>query len=203
MSLIGTRGLERWARAVYEQAGIEDLWLDFFCITCNLTTSGQQVLDAGPVWRAVRASAALPGIFLPVLHEGHVLVDGAVVNNLPGDVARDRGCHTVVVADVSPEDAFRYEIDRFPSPWGYFLNLLAPRSRRRRIPGIVSTRMRLPAVSSADRARRSMAEADLCLKPPVARSPGAGSVTRAARARRPCRSRCPRCRRSPTRRGCS
>ena len=44
----------------------------------------------GMLWRALRASVALPGILPPVTHHGHLLVDGGVMNNLPVDVMREQ-----------------------------------------------------------------------------------------------------------------
>ncbi len=44
----------------------------------------------GPLWQAVRASSTIPGIWAPVLWDGHVLVDGAVLNNLPADLLAER-----------------------------------------------------------------------------------------------------------------
>lgn len=167
MSLVRTRRLERWARSIYGDTDIDDLWFDFFCVACNLTTSEMQVLDQGPLWRAVRASSSLPGVFLPTLVDGAVLVDGGLLNNLPGDLARARGCRRVIVVDVSRESGFRCDLDAFPSPGGFLLNLLKPAGRRRRVPSLMATLMRLPVVSSAECARRAKAAADLCLRPPV------------------------------------
>ena len=45
----------------------------------------------GPLWRAVRASTALPAIFPPMIADDReVLVDGNVMNNMPLDVMRER-----------------------------------------------------------------------------------------------------------------
>jgi NTE family protein len=51
--------------------------------------SGQRVIfDQGPVTEAVRASISIPGVFTPVLKDDMVLVDGAVIDRLPVEVAR-------------------------------------------------------------------------------------------------------------------
>jgi len=52
---------------------------------------GEEVIhEHGPLWPAVRASLALPGIFPPVYGAGDLLIDGSAVNNVPVDVMRDR-----------------------------------------------------------------------------------------------------------------
>jgi len=83
---------------------IEDLLLRFFCISSNLNRAGEVIHERGPLWPAVRASLALPGIFPPVYAAGDLLIDGGALDNVPADVMRGRvgnGC--IVAVDVSPE----------------------------------------------------------------------------------------------------
>jgi NTE family protein len=68
---------------------IEDLWLPFFCVSSNLTTGTTHVHRHGPLWRALRASLAIPGLLPPVVEPEGVLVDGAMMNNMPADVMAD------------------------------------------------------------------------------------------------------------------
>jgi NTE family protein len=51
----------------------------------------------------VRASSAIPGIFEPVAHAGKILVDGGVIDNIPIDVAREKGADVVVAVDISQD----------------------------------------------------------------------------------------------------
>ena len=83
---------------------IEDLPLRFFCISASLTRAEAVVHERGPLWPAVRASLALPGIFPPVYAAGDLLIDGAAIDNLPVDVMRGRvGGGSIIAVDVSPE----------------------------------------------------------------------------------------------------
>jgi len=52
-------------------------------IATDLDTGEEVVLASGPVDRALLASAALPGLFPPIEHDGRLLVDGAVTNSVP------------------------------------------------------------------------------------------------------------------------
>lgn len=52
------------------------------------------------VIKAVRASSSIPGIFAPINIDGHLLVDGGVVNNCPADIARHLGATKVVAVDL-------------------------------------------------------------------------------------------------------
>ena len=49
----------------------------------DLDTGEEVVFAAGPLQPALLASAALPGIFPPIRHDGRTLVDGAVVDTVP------------------------------------------------------------------------------------------------------------------------
>ena len=65
---------------------LQDLWIPYFCITTDITESKMRVHTSGSLWRYVRSSMSLSG-FLPPLCDpvdGHLLLDGGYVNNLPG-----------------------------------------------------------------------------------------------------------------------
>jgi NTE family protein len=59
----------------------------------------ESVLEQGPLRRAVAASAAIPGLFQPVLADGRILIDGGVSNPLPFDRLGE-DCGIVVAVDV-------------------------------------------------------------------------------------------------------
>ena len=88
---------------------IERLKIPFVSVATDLNRGVQVVLDHGPVARAVRASCAIPGVFQPVSHQGRVLVDGGVVNNIPIAVARSKGADVVIAVDIS-ENVTNYDI---------------------------------------------------------------------------------------------
>lgn len=70
-------------------------------VTATDLNSGQAIqMTDGSVIDAVRASLSLLGIFKPVHHEQHRLVDGGFLNHLPVDLARDLGAEIVIAVDV-------------------------------------------------------------------------------------------------------
>jgi NTE family protein len=73
----------------------------FRCVATQLETGKPFVLDHGNLARALRATMSVPGIFTPVEWEGHVLVDGGLVDNLPTDVAREMGADVVIAVHFS------------------------------------------------------------------------------------------------------
>jgi predicted acylesterase/phospholipase RssA len=65
----------------------EDLWRRFFCVATCLSSLEERVLTEGLLWKNIRASLSIPGIFPPIsTPEAELLVDGAVMNNLPVDL---------------------------------------------------------------------------------------------------------------------
>ena len=80
-----------------------DLKLPLALMTVDLRSGQEVVLREGSVIEAVRATISLPGFFVPVDLDGHRLVDGGVLNNVPVDVAKEMGAEVVFAVDVLPD----------------------------------------------------------------------------------------------------
>jgi NTE family protein len=93
--------LEAWVKKHIKPANIEQLKIPFAAVATDLNWGQEVVLDRGSVARAVRASSAIPGVFQPVQHQGKILVDGGVVDNIPISVARAKGADIVIAVDIS------------------------------------------------------------------------------------------------------
>ena len=153
-SLIRGRRLEQDLMSRYGDTCIEDLWIGFFCVSSDLTRARAKVHRDGPIWKAVRASIALPGVFEPVVDGKHLLVDGAVLNNLPADVMRQLGGGWVIAVDVSPERDLEVRTDRLPEPWKVVLGWLLPFARPPEHPNIVDLMMRTTLLGSVEKIDR-------------------------------------------------
>ncbi|XP_037832626.1 patatin-like phospholipase domain-containing protein 7 isoform X3 [Kryptolebias marmoratus] len=88
--------------SIFRDKQIEDLWLPYFNITTDITASSMRVHTDGSLWRYVRASMSLSGYLPPLCDpkDGHLLMDGGYINNLPADVARSMGAKVVIAIDV-------------------------------------------------------------------------------------------------------
>ncbi len=93
--------LEEFVRTKVSAVNIENLKIPFAAVATDLNRGTRVVIDHGPVARAVRASSAVPGLFNPVEHQGRLLVDGGVIDNIPISVARERGADIVIAVDIS------------------------------------------------------------------------------------------------------
>lgn len=170
VSMIRGRKVEKILREMYGDARIEDLWLPYYCVTSNLTRAVAEVHTEGELWRWVRASVSIPGIGPPAFHKGELHVDGAILNNLPGDVMR-RACKgQVVVVDVSHDASLSVapDVNEFPSGWELLRHRLGfGRGLAPAVPGLFDILFRTAMLASSHASRQARESADLCLIPPV------------------------------------
>jgi NTE family protein len=88
VSLFDGDAFTRKQQEIFGKYKIENLWLPFFCVSCNLTKSTAVVHRSGKLWKKIRASTSVPGIFPPVVINGQLHLDGGIVNNLPVDLLK-------------------------------------------------------------------------------------------------------------------
>jgi NTE family protein len=79
--------------------------IPFRCVATDLNSLEPVNFAFGPLPQAVRASISIPGVFPPVqARNGHYLVDGGILDNLPTDVLK-RDLHADVILAIHLEDA--------------------------------------------------------------------------------------------------
>lgn len=163
IALVRGRKVAKLLRTHFGQARIEDLPRPFFCISSDLTTGRVHVHGGGSLWRALRASASLPGIVPPVIARGHVLVDGGVMNNLPVDIMQKHRVGKLIASDVTGDVDFSVRDARYGehSPWKLLWR------RMRGTPSIVDILMRTGTLGSEAQRRMVRDEADLLFEPPL------------------------------------
>ncbi|MFG1603217.1 patatin-like phospholipase family protein [Actinoplanes sp. NPDC049265] len=100
-ALFDTRHLAAFLDELLDGRDFDQLIRPFAAVACDLTTGARVVMRDGPVSTAVLASAAIPGVFPPVMRDDRMLVDGGLVDMVPARLARDLGADIVVAVDVS------------------------------------------------------------------------------------------------------
>jgi NTE family protein len=85
VALIRARKARRMLQSVFDERRIEDLELDYFCVSADLVAAEPVVHREGPLWEAVGASMSLPGLVPPMVSADRLLVDGGVLDNFPVD----------------------------------------------------------------------------------------------------------------------
>jgi NTE family protein len=102
--------LEEFLKTKLKVKNLEDLQLPLYPVATDLMTGKTVTLEKGSVARAVRASSAIPGVFVPVQFAGRTLIDGGVTNNLPIEIARQKGADVVIAVNLS-QDVKNVQID--------------------------------------------------------------------------------------------
>ncbi len=165
IALLRGRKASQMLKANFGDILIEELPKPFFCVSSDLTTGRIHEHRAGPLWRALRASVALPGILPPVIHHGHLLVDGGVMNNLPVDVMRGHaiGAGPIIACDITGEiDLQAREENYGERPWRWLI-----KDRMKGHPSLISILMRSGTVGSEAQRRVVREQADYLIEPPM------------------------------------
>ena len=157
----GHKVRDRLARH-FGDADIADLPLPFFCVSADLTAGAPYIHDHGRVRDALRASVALPGLLPPVILDGRVLVDGAVVKNFPSDVMRERRPGALVGVDVTRANGLTVEQAARPPFWPWLLS-----GGWRKGPPIVSILMRSATIMTGRDIEAARLASDLYVAPEV------------------------------------
>ncbi|KAA0256933.1 patatin-like phospholipase family protein [Deferribacter autotrophicus] len=80
---------------------IEDAHIPLYIVATDLETGKPVVFSKGSLFKAVRASISIPGIFSPFRINGQVLVDGGVSNPLPIDILHKKGYKRICAIDLN------------------------------------------------------------------------------------------------------
>lgn len=163
IALFRGRKVARLLRENFGAARIEDLPVRYFCVTSDLTAGVPKAHRSGPLWRALQASVAIPGLLPPVVFDGHLHVDGGIMNNLPIDVMAQMGRGPVVGVDVAGDENMSAPEGDY-SESGLFELL---RRLKSGTPGIVHILLRTGTVGNAFHRRAAQAQADLLIEPPL------------------------------------
>lgn len=167
MSLLSSRGSARAGEMLYGDVEIEDLWIRFFCVSSNLSTATAMIHRRGPLRFAVTASASLPGVTVPVLVDGQLLVDGALLNNVPGDLLAELGCGRTMISEVSVEQDQTFTCERVPTVWEVVSGRFRRKKPSKRFPSMLEILVRAAMLASIRREQETLKNVDLSFHPPI------------------------------------
>lgn len=90
-----------YLRETFGNPAIESLDKSFVAVATDLYRGREIWLQDGPLWDAVRASIAIPGMLTPVSWRDRWLTDGALVNPVPVSVCHALGADVVIAVNPS------------------------------------------------------------------------------------------------------
>ena len=145
----------------YGDMDMADTVRPFFAVSTNLTSGKIEVHRRGLMRRAMRASIAIPGLLPPIVIDGQVLVDGAVLNNLPTAVMRQMNGGPIIGVDMSQARGVNPEVIQHPPSLWRFIGTGA----WRRGPPIVSILMRSATLTTDAEIEVSRGATDILVQP--------------------------------------
>ncbi|HEV7322686.1 MAG TPA: patatin-like phospholipase family protein [Ensifer sp.] len=169
-ALLDHKVLDRTLQAEYGDVLIEDLWLPFFALSTNLSNGQPHVHRRGRLWQAVRASGSIPGVLPPFFTaDGDMLVDGAIMNNLPLEQMKELKAGPNVVVSLGADGPRKHHVDydSIPGASELTVRLLNPfgRAGLPKVPNLIQV---ITASMLAHRPHEvELGERDLLMSPPV------------------------------------
>ena len=163
VSLRAGRKVSKLLKEAFGERDIEDLPLPFYAVSSNLTAGALHVHERGTLWKALRATCAIPGVLPPLFEDGQVLVDGGVIDNLPVGEMRKRLAGDIIAVDVAGNYRLESQMDETElPPWW---RLLPEWFGHRKRPSIAQILLRSGMVNSVATLQRQRKQTKLLLKP--------------------------------------
>jgi len=100
--LLSNASMGRFIKANFPVQIFEELKIPFAAVACDLEKGDEVILkDTGDLALAIRASCAIPGVFVPVTDPlGRQLIDGGVVSPMPTRAVKNLGADIVIAVDL-------------------------------------------------------------------------------------------------------
>ncbi|XP_017765183.1 PREDICTED: neuropathy target esterase sws isoform X1 [Eufriesea mexicana] len=170
-SMFSGKDFNSTIQATFGDTYIEDLWLPYFTITTDITDSCMRTHTHGSLWRYIRASMSLSGYMPPMCDpvDGHLLLDGGYVNNLPADEMLRQGAHHILAIDVgSQDDTDLTNYGDSLSGWWLLWKRWNPFATPVKVPNLPDIQSRLAYVSCV-RQLEEVKNSDYCeyIRPPI------------------------------------
>ncbi|XP_062701691.1 neuropathy target esterase sws isoform X1 [Aedes albopictus] len=170
-SMFSGRDFNQTIRGTFGDVCIEDLWIPYFTLTTDISASCARTHTHGSLWRYVRSSMSLSGYMPPLCDpkDGHLLLDGGYVNNLPADVMRAQGAAHIIAIDVgSQDDTDLTDYGDDLSGWWLLYKRWNPFTSPVKVPNLPDIQSRLAYVSCV-RQLEEVKKSDYCeyIRPPI------------------------------------
>ncbi|HEV8122821.1 MAG TPA: cyclic nucleotide-binding and patatin-like phospholipase domain-containing protein [Gemmatimonadales bacterium] len=172
VSLMSGRRAGRMLKMMFGDQLIENLWLNYFCVSTNLSRAELMIHRHGPVRRWLRASISIPGTAPPLIDDtGDLLIDGGVLDNVPVAAMRDLGDSEIIAVDVSPDIdlVVKAGMKLAPSPWRMLTDRILRRKVAHDFPSLFQILYRTSLLSSIRTGKGGRGAVALYLEPPTSR----------------------------------
>jgi len=145
------RKIKELLKLIIGDIEFRDLKIPLSCVTTDIMTGEEVIIDQGSVVEAVRASISIPVIFTVAKWKGRYLVDGGLVNPVPVSVLKRMGADFIIAVNVIPD-----------------INDRTQQAKTIKEPNIISVIMQSIYISAYLLVAPSLAGADIVIKPQLA-----------------------------------
>ncbi|WP_372882271.1 patatin-like phospholipase family protein [Psychromonas sp.] len=121
------------AGSVGEFTHFDNLPIPYRAVATDIATAEAVVLNSGSLVQAMKASSTVPGVVYPTVIDERLLVDGAIVNNMPVDVAKLMGADIVIAVDIGSPLLDKKDINLTVDVLDQLSNILTINTTRRQI----------------------------------------------------------------------
>ncbi|MFJ4143796.1 patatin-like phospholipase family protein [Pseudomonas sp. NPDC089734] len=103
-------------RDIVGDINIEDLRIPYTAVATDLTNQQEIWFQEGCLHQAMRASAAIPSLFTPVMQGSRMLVDGGLLNPLPIVPVVSSHCDLIVAVNLNATHQQQYQLPTIERP---------------------------------------------------------------------------------------
>lgn len=103
-------------REIVGEINIEDLSIPFTAVSTDLTNQQEIWFQEGCLHQAMRASAAIPSLFTPVIQGKRMLVDGGLINPLPIVPVVSSHCDLIIAVNLNSTNQQHYQLPVIERP---------------------------------------------------------------------------------------
>lgn len=168
VSLLAGRRMRRLIEG-HAAVDIEDLPLPFFCLSSRLDDGTPTEHRSGSLARALRATASMPGILPPTVVDGHLAVDGSVLNSLPVDLMWREPVGRVIAVTLTANRSREVSYAETPGAWRLLLSRLLPFGPHPAVPALMTILLKSTELATLRTVEEQGTRASLLLRPEVHR----------------------------------
>lgn len=158
---------------VFGKVKIENLWLPFFSVACNLAKNSAVIQRRGMLWEKIRSSTSIPGVFPPVVSKGQIYLDGGIANNLPVELMKkiSDSIKTIIAVELihNVPDEKGYNFPPILPFWKVLLSKLRLGYKSYKFPNFIDTFLKSLLVGSSVKQLENSLAADILIKPDLSK----------------------------------
>lgn len=166
ISIYDCAALTKALKETFRDQYIEDIEIPYYVLVTNLSTSQEILVSQGLIWKSLRCSASLPGLYPPFVENGEILIDGGMINNLPTDHMRKifGKNATIIASDLGAVDEDK-ELYNFPPILSFKDLLMNIFTKKYKMPQFFSTFLKSTLIGSYEKYIENIGIADYCIRP--------------------------------------